>query len=69
LADAGGVAGRTAGVTHQPARRRFVFIHGTLFERSTMLKLILAALLALAVPAAALAVDETPSPVDLAKAA
>jgi hypothetical protein len=34
-----------------------------------MLKLILAALLVLAVPAAALAVDETPSPVDLAKAA
>jgi hypothetical protein len=36
---------------------------------STMLKLIVAALLALAVPAAALAVDEAPSPVDLAKAA
>jgi hypothetical protein len=34
-----------------------------------MLKLILAALLALALPAAALAVDEAPSPVDLAKAA
>jgi hypothetical protein len=34
-----------------------------------MLKLILPALLALAVPAAALAVDEAPSPVDLAKAA
>jgi hypothetical protein len=34
-----------------------------------MLKLILAALLVLAVPAAALALDETPSPADLAKAA
>ena len=34
-----------------------------------MLKLILAALLALAVPAAALAADEAPSPEDLAKAA
>ena len=34
-----------------------------------MRKLILATLLALAVPAAALAVDEAPSPVDLAKAA
>jgi hypothetical protein len=34
-----------------------------------MRKVILAALLALAVPAAALAVDQAPSPVDLAKAA
>jgi hypothetical protein len=39
------------------------------FEGSTMRTLILAALLALAVPAVALAVDEGPSLVDLAKAA
>jgi hypothetical protein len=68
LADAGGAAGRIAGVTLQPARRRFVSTYGTWFERSTMLKLILAAL-ALAVPTAALAAGEAPSPIDLAKAA